>query len=47
MRLLGTYEHEHIDTFWEKWNVHQLKLRGEQVEEKQSPDKATPKRRSR
>ena len=33
LKLLGSYDHTQIDELWEKWNVHVMKIRGQDVEE--------------
>merc|ERR1739838_563872 len=33
---MGKYEHQEIDDFWEKWDIHVMKLRGEDTKEKEA-----------
>jgi len=48
LRLLGKYDHDQIDDFWEKWNIHVMKLRGEDTSQIQKEIEAKKqKRRSR
>ena len=48
MRLLGTYDNDKIDECWEKWNIHIMKLRGQDVTEMEATvEQNRGKRRSR
>lgn len=47
LKLLGTYDHSQIDELWEKWNVHTMKIRGQDVPEKTEKSSEREKRTGR
>jgi len=49
MRLLGAFDNDKIDDFWEKWNIHVMKLRGQDTSEIETAENESKrgKRRSR